>query len=228
MDAVLTNHWALVLAGGDGTRLQELTRLISGAPIPKQSCRLLGERSILEATLNRVLRFAPLKRTAIILNRNHVEIGWQQVRHLPAENLIIQPCNRDTGPGLLFSLLHLARRDPQATVAVFPSDHYIGDDLTFMGYVRRAAELVGTFPHKIVVLGICPDRPDPGFGYIIPGAALAGAAGAAAFDVLAFHEKPAPKVAAHLIARGGLWNSFVMVFRIDTMLRLLRAKMPAE
>src|SRR5262249_59089551 len=120
-------------------------------------------------------------------------------------------CNRDTGRGLLFSLLHLARRDPQATVAVFPSDHYIGDDLTFMGYVRRAAELVGTFPHKIVVLGICPDRPDPGFGYIIPGAALAGAAGPAAFSGPAVFGKAPPPAGGQPHTRGGFCERLAMV-----------------
>src|SRR5262249_56748805 len=136
-------------------------------------------------------------------------------------------CNRDTGRGLLFSLLHLARRDPQATVAVFPSDHYIGDDLTFMGYVRRAAELVGTFPHKIVVLGICPDRPDPGFGYIIPGAALAGAAGAAGFCVPAVFQKTGPHGAAHLLTRRGLWEFFVVVVFFEPILAAPRAQKPA-
>src|ERR1051325_9721028 len=122
---------ALILAGGDGTRLQELTRWIAGTPIPKQCCRLLGGRSLLEATLRRAQSFAPRERTTVIVNENHLDVGWEQVQTLPAENILIQPRNRDTGPGLLFSLLHLARRDPHGTVAVFPSDHYVGNEAVF-------------------------------------------------------------------------------------------------
>lgn len=233
------NRWALVLAGGDGARLQGLTRRIAGAPIPKQYCRLLGDHSLLEATLTRVQSFAPRERTAVIVNQNHISVGWNQVEVLPAENILVQPCNRDTGPGLLFSLLHLASRDPYATVAVFPSDHYISDDDAFMESVDQASRLVTRCPEKIAVLGIRPERPDPGFGYIMPGApvSLAAAGRAAAriadrcppaFHVRCFEEKPTPGVAAILLARGGLWNSFVMVFRVARMIELLRSMLPAE
>ena len=219
------NLWALVLAGGDGTRLRELTRRISGVPIPKQYCLLLGDHSLLEATLKRVQSFAPPQRTAVVVNQDHLAIGWKQVQMLPAENILIQPCNRDTGPGLLFSLLHLARRDPQGTVAVFPSDHYIDNDAAFMESVHEASRLVESFPEKVAVLGIHPQRPDSGFGYIMPGeplhagpvgqlAAPAGGGAQAAFHVRSFQEKPGAGVATMLLAQGGLWNSFVMVFRV--------------
>lgn len=223
------DQWALVLAGGDGTRLRDLTRQIAGAPIPKQYCRLLGERSLLEATLSRAQWFAQRERTTVILNRDHVEIGWEQIHTLPAENILIQPSNRDTGPGLLFALLHLAGRDPHGTVAVFPSDHYIGNEAAFMESVRLASQLVTRFPHKIAVLGIRPDQPDPGFGYIMPGAPISDdAEGRTAHGVLSFQEKPRMEVAADLLAQGGLWNSFVMVFRISRMLEILRTMMPGE
>jgi mannose-1-phosphate guanylyltransferase len=223
------NRWALVLAGGDGTRLQELTRRIAGTPIPKQYCRLLGDHSLLEATLRRVRAFAPPKRTAVIVNRNHIDVGWQQVQTLPSENILIQPRNRDTGPGLLFSLLHLARRDPHGTVAVFPSDHYIGDETVFMDSVSQASRLVARSPDKIVILGVHPEHPDPGFGYIMPGDPLCENAGEpSAFRVRCFQEKPATEEARLLIAQGGLWNSFVMVFQIGRMLELVTSVMPLE
>jgi mannose-1-phosphate guanylyltransferase len=221
-------RWALVLAGGDGKRLQQLTQSIAGAPIPKQYCRLLGDRSLLEATLARAQRFAARDRTTVIINQNHLDVGWPQVEMLPSENVIIQPHNRDTGPGILFALLDLAARDPDGIVAVFPSDHYIGDDAAFIAHVHQASELVQDLPERVVILGIEPERPDPGFGYIMPGARLGATAGVPVFDVLQFHEKPSHESAALLLAQGGLWNSFVMVFRVGRMLQLLRALMPAE
>jgi len=103
--------WALVLAGGDGTRLQPLTRLIAGAPIPKQYCRIMGNRSLLEATLARVAPLVPSERMLAIVNRGHVELARPQLATLPGANVLVQPRNLDTGPGILMSLLELAGRD---------------------------------------------------------------------------------------------------------------------
>jgi len=219
--------WALVLAGGDGTRLRELTRLISGAPIPKQYCRILGDRSLLEATLGRIAPLVPRGRTVVIVNRDHVGLAWPQLAALPARNVLMQPENRDTGPGVLFSLLALARRQPDATVALFPSDHHIGDERRFRAHVARMAQLVGEHPEKVALLGVEPDRPEGGFGYILPGEPLRSAAGDEAFHVVSFHEKPTPSLAARIVGRGALWNSFVMVFRLRRMLELLHQVRPA-
>lgn len=222
-------HWALVLAGGDGTRLQELTREIAGAPIPKQYCRLLGKHSLLEATLARSQHFAPLQRTLVIVNRDHLHVGGEQLRPLPPDNVLVQPCNRDTGPGVLFALLHLGHRSPAATVAVFPSDHYVGDDCAFIAHVTRAASLVNQHPAKVVLLGIRPDRPEPSYGYITPAQPFRSRCEACpAFRVAAFREKPTADLARSLLTEGGLWNSFVMVFRLNRMIELLQYVAPKE
>ncbi len=222
-------HWAIVLAGGDGTRLQELTRALTGAPIPKQYCRLIGERSMLEATLTRTQYCAPMERTLVVVNENHLSIAREHLVDVPPGNVLVQPCNRDTGPGLLFALLALAERDPAALVSVFPSDHYVGDDRAFIAHVSHAAEVVTQLPDKIVLLGIRPDRPDCGYGYIVPAEPLRSVArNGSTFHVACFYEKPPLEIAQDLLHRGGLWNSFVMVFRVGHMLALLRRTMPHE
>jgi mannose-1-phosphate guanylyltransferase len=218
--------WGLVLAGGDGARLRDLTRALTGAPIPKQYCRLLSERSLLEATLARLAPAIPPSRTLVIVNRDHLPLARAQLRGVPEENVIVQPANRDTGPGMVLSLLHLARRRPAARLAVFPSDHWIGDGRPFLAHVARAGRIVDAAPEKIALLGIVPERIEAGFGYVEPAAPLAGPG--AAFGVAAFHEKPAPAHAARLIARGALWNSFVMVFELERMLALLRRLRPGD
>ncbi|MFN8545825.1 MAG: sugar phosphate nucleotidyltransferase [Candidatus Binatia bacterium] len=218
--------WGLVLAGGDGTRLQPLTRRIAGAPIPKQYCRITGDRSLLEATLDRVAELLPAERTLVIVNRDHLPLASTHIRAVPAANVLVQPLNRDTGPGLLLSLLAIARRAPDATVAVFPSDHWVGDDATFVAHVARAAALIARRPEKLALLGIRPDRPEPGLGYIEPARRLPREQ--AAFHVARFREKPDPDVAAEVVRRGGLWNSFVMVFRVARVLRLLQRVRPAD
>lgn len=220
--------WALVLAGGDGTRLQSLTRLIAGAPIPKQYCRLMGERSLLEETLARIKGLVPRARTLAIVNRDHLPLATPQLAGLPTGNLVVQPRNRDTGPGLLLPLLELARRDPNATVAVFPSDHYLGNVSAFRARVRRGAELVALHPAKIVLLGTDPEWADPGYGYILPGAPVPGAAPVDAFGVRAFCEKPPAPIAERIVGEGALWNCFVMVGRVERLLALARARRPRD
>jgi mannose-1-phosphate guanylyltransferase len=220
------DRWALVLAGGDGRRLQRLTRRIAGAPIPKQYCRITGDRSLLEATLQRVARFAPRERTLVIVNRDHLPLARSQVRGLPPGNLLVQPSNRDTGPGLLFSLLALARREPAAQVAVFPSDHWVEDDARFVAHVARASRFVADHPEKIALLGIRPDRPDPGYGYVVPAQRLV--LPGAAFQVAHFVEKPEPAVAEHLVRAGALWNAFVLVCGVDRLLGLIERRRPAD
>jgi mannose-1-phosphate guanylyltransferase len=218
--------WALVLAGGDGTRLRSVTRLIAGAPIPKQYCRIMGDRSLLEATLERMAPLVPPERTLVIVNRGHLELARPQLVTLPASNVLVQPRNLDTGPGILVSLVELARRDGDATVAIFPSDHDIRFEATFRGYVVEMADVVEGHPDTIALLGVRPDRPDTGYGYIAPGMRVDGSG--AAFRVVAFHEKPAPSLESEIIRHGGLWNTFVMVARGARLLGLLRDVRPDD
>ncbi len=218
--------WALVLAGGDGTRLQAVTRAIAGAPIPKQYCRIIGNRSLLEATLDRIAPLVPPDRTLAIVNRGHLKLARPQVATLPISNVLVQPRNLDTGPGILVSLLELARRDSEATVSIFPSDHDIRAEVAFRAHIVQMTRLVAKHRDKIALLGARPDRTETGYGYIVPGPRVWGAG--AAFRVAAFHEKPVQSLAADIIRRGGLWNSFVMVGRVARFIELLREIRPDD
>jgi mannose-1-phosphate guanylyltransferase len=215
------NRVALLLAGGDGRRLQDLTSEIAGSPIPKQYCRLLHGCSLLEATISRARLFAGRERISVVVNVNHLDLAMDQVGALPESNIIVQPLNRDTGPGMIFALLHLERTHPDATVAVFPTHHYIDHDWAFITHVFRAVSAISHMPEKIAVLGIAPDRPETGYGYILPARPLE--IETEAYRVDAFTEKPNPAGARSIIARGGLWNTFVMVFRLSRMLETMES-----
>ena len=112
------NRVGLLLAGGDGTRLQELTKTLMGTPTPKQYCRLIGNSSLLQSTLSRIHLFAPWRRISAIINRNHLEIARKQLGSLNESNIYIQPKNLDTGPGIVFALLRLVESYPDSIVIV--------------------------------------------------------------------------------------------------------------
>jgi mannose-1-phosphate guanylyltransferase len=222
----LSNRVALLLAGGDGMRLQELTSEIAGVPIPKQYCRLIHGASLLEASISRARLLFPPEHINVIMNRNHLDLARDQVNTIPESNIFVQPLNRDTGPGMIFALLHLERAYPDATVAVFPTDHYIDKNWAFIAHVMRAMDAVTFDPDKVAILGVVPDRPETGYGYILPSDSLKTSG--KTYRVEAFTEKPSPVAAREIIARGGLWNTFVMVFRLSRMLELVQEIVPEE
>jgi mannose-1-phosphate guanylyltransferase len=228
MEAAGSNLWGLVLAGGDGTRLQPLTRALTGAPIPKQYCRIAGGRSLLEATIARIRPLIPRARTLVVVNHDHLEVASEQLGGLPPENVLVQPANRDTGPGLLFSLLHLVPRHRAATVVVFPSDHHVRDAGAFVARVEQLVQVVARLPDRIALLGVRPDGVESDLGYIEPGGPVPLGETGTALEVEAFHEKPDHHEAARIIAGGGLWNTFVMAFHRDRGLHLVRNTRPAD
>jgi len=216
----------VILAGGDGIRLQPLTHLISGAPIPKQYCRIIGDRSLLEETLARVAPLVRPERTLVIVNLGHLELARPQLAAVPASNVLAQPRNLDTGPGIIVSVLEVARRDAEATVAIFPSDHHIRSEAAFRRHVTQMVHSVNDHPDKIALLGARPDRADTDYGYVVPGPRINGFA--STFNVAAFHEKPVLHFAAGIVRRGGLWNTFVMVGRVARLIELLGAARPND
>jgi mannose-1-phosphate guanylyltransferase len=217
---------SLLLSGGDGTRLQELTQEVTGKPIPKQYCRLLKDSSLLEATLIRSLLFSPCNRINVIINQSHLDLAREQLKMLPQSSIFIQPANRDTGPGLIFALLQLQRIYPDAIVATFPTDHYVENDGAFIAHALHAADTIDQLQDKIAILGIAPDRPETGYGYILPAEPVEFRANT--YHVEAFTEKPDLANACDIIARGGLWNTFVMIFRLSRMVELLRQYAPCQ
>jgi mannose-1-phosphate guanylyltransferase len=217
---------SLLLSGGDGTRLQELTREVAGEPIPKQYCRLLKGSSLLEATLARAQLFSRRNQINVIVNQSHLTLAREQLKMLPESNIFVQPANRDTGPGLIFALLQLQRIYPDAIVAAFPTDHYVENDGAFIAHALHAADTIDQLRDKIAILGIAPDRPETGYGYILPARPIECRENT--FHVEAFTEKPDFTGACNIIARGGLWNTFVMIFRLSRMVELLQQFAPYQ
>src|SRR5215510_5954132 len=115
--------WGIVLAAGEGTRARAFLKRVYGGRGIKQFCAVIGRRSMLEHTLARVEMLIPRQRITVVVSDEHRPEIEQQLAHWPRENVIVQPENRDTTAGILLPLVHIASRDPAATVAIFPSDH---------------------------------------------------------------------------------------------------------
>ena len=215
--------WGIVLAAGEGTRAQEFLRRLCGGRGIKQFCVITGQRSLLQHTLARVERLIPRERILVVVSRDHRDEVRQQLAHWPNHNVLFLPANRDTAPGILLPLMHVMRRDPEAIVASFPSDHFIMDEDRFAATVARAAAEARRFPRELLLLGMTPDRAEEGYGWIEPAGAEAGRDSHA---VHKFWEKSALADARVLMARGAVWNTFVFVAQSATLWRLFRRAAP--
>jgi mannose-1-phosphate guanylyltransferase len=218
--------WALILAGGDGTRLRALTRQITGEPRPKQFCPLLDEETLLDRTRRRVDRLTRPDRHVVVVTRAHEPYYRPLIGDLAPGRLVVQPRNRGTAPGLLYPLLRIAELAGDVPVAVFPSDHFVDDDAVFVGAVTAAVTAVAARPDLVVLLGVEAAEAQTEYGWIEPDDQRLAYDGEPVFAVRRFWEKPAPDLAVRLLASGCLWNSFVMVGRITAFIDLIGAGTP--
>ena len=218
------NEWAVILAGGDGTRLKSLTRKIAGDERPKQFCSVLGKRTLLEETRSRVALEIAAERTLYVVNRLHEPYYEPIIGNEPARDLVVQPSNRGTAPAILYSLMRIAAVDPEAVVAFFPSDHYISDDKKFMSHIRTALNTAGQRRDLVILLGLDPETPEVEYGWIEPAEPIQ--CQSRIYRVRRFWEKPNQFLAQVLQLRGCLWNSFVMVASIQALLGIIESAIP--
>lgn len=222
-----THHrWAVVLAGGDGTRLLPLTGRLSVDDRPRQFCRVLGTETLLGQTLRSVQGIVSPRRTCSIVTKAHesfyrdLELGPETPR------LLVQPLNRGTGPAIVYSLLRLQKADPDAVVCFLPSDHHFSDDAVFGACLKWAFSYTEANSDAVVLLGISPDRPVTSCDWIEPGMLLMSCGRFEVSAVRRFWEKPSLIVAADLMARGCLWNSMILIGRVRSFVRMVRQAAP--
>lgn len=218
---------AIIMAGGAGTRFWPASRNTR----PKQLLRLVSERTMIQATVDRLQGLVSDDCILVVTNRALVAPIREQVPQLPGEALIGEPCKRDTAPCIGLAALLVSRRDEQATMLVLPADQLIQPREAFQATVEQARRIVEQHPQRMVTFGIRPTYPAESFGYIERGAPLPpGQAGGSlpAYRVHLFREKPKAKVAEEYLASGRFyWNSGIFVWKARTILQALRHCEPA-
>jgi mannose-1-phosphate guanylyltransferase len=207
--------WTVVLAAGDGVRMRRLTQALHGCAIPKQYAAIQGNRSLLQATLSRTSAWSEPDHIVVVVAEGYEDIARTQLAPFGDIEIVVQPQNRGTAPGVLLPIAHVLRRDPAATVVVTPCDHYFRDEELLSHTVERA-EAVARSGGPIVLVGAVPGYAETQYGWIV----------AEGNRVKRFIEKPTAEVARRLFETGALWNTFLMVGPAARFWELGRRRLP--
>ncbi len=221
MSADFSHYYAVIMAGGGGTRLWPLSR----RDHPKQLVRLFGERSLFQIAVERLDGLFPPERIYVVTVQEQVEALRAQCPHLPAENYLIEPQPRGTASVVGYAAIALRHRDPQAVMAVLTADHVIRDEERFRQTLRAAFHVARR--GYLVTLGIQPTFPATGYGYIQQGERLEEFDGLVVHRVQRFKEKPQAEQARAMLAAGGhYWNSGMFIWQVETILAEIARQMP--
>jgi mannose-1-phosphate guanylyltransferase len=218
----MDHTYAVIMAGGGGTRLWPVSR----KERPKQLLPLLEDKTLFQSTVTRLERLFPPHRILVVTVAEQASIMQEQAPEIPLENYLIEPAPRGTASVVGLAAAVLKMRDPQAMMAVLPSDHFIRNRDLFH-YLLRAALDVAEKGY-LVTLGITPTYPSTAYGYIQQGNALNGEFKYPVYAVKRFIEKPDEQKAQNFLRNGDhSWNSGMFIWRVDDILAEIKKQMPA-
>ncbi|HPQ39788.1 MAG TPA: mannose-1-phosphate guanylyltransferase [bacterium] len=217
------NHlFVVIMAGGRGTRFWPRSR----AHRPKQFLSIVGDESMIRQTYLRVAGLVPPERVLIVSSYSLIGPVKEHIPEVPRENLLLEPVGRNTAPCIAWASEVIHRRDPGAVAAILASDHAIEPVQAFQAQLVAAVRLARQ-SDRIVTLGIPPDRPETGFGYLQMGQTLGDVNDLSYSEVLRFIEKPDRLTAERYLSEGGyLWNSGMFVFTVRKMLEEMEIHQP--
>jgi mannose-1-phosphate guanylyltransferase len=226
LESSASHLWAVLLAGGDGVRLRDLTRRIAGDSRPKQFCRIISGQSLFRQTRARLNPLFMRDRQVFVFSRAHERFYSEELSDAGDSHVIEQPLNRGTGIAIILALLRVLQRDHDALVAFFPCDHFYADDDSFRLTIQSAVGCVGQNPESIILVGADAESPEVDYGWVEPGAIVSETTARPLARVSRFWEKPALHQACALLRRGCLWNTFVILGRATTCIEVLCSQVP--
>ena len=221
-DPDFSHAYALILAGGSGTRFWPLSRRSR----PKQLLQLFGPQTLLEQTVRRIEGLIPPERIYVFTSRSIHRRVLQLLRKVPRQQVVPEPAQRNTAPAIGLAAYEILRRDPQGMMVILPSDHLIRKPESFRRALCAACRWAAV-DGRSVTLGIRPTRPETGYGYVRVGRQV-NRRNPKIFPVAKFTEKPAAAAARKYVASGEyLWNAGMFVWRASTLVRHLQDFQPA-
>ncbi|WP_373653743.1 mannose-1-phosphate guanylyltransferase [Schlesneria sp. DSM 10557] len=212
---------AVIMAGGSGTRFWPQSR----RQLPKQFLRMTGDQTLIQQATGRCQPAISPERTWIVTGAAHAVETARQLPQVPSNQILVEPCGRNTAPCIGLAAIAMLAADPDAIMLVTPADHVISPNEKFQQAVQQAVELIEQNPSTLVLFGIEPTYPSTGFGYIQRGERLT--ATSPAFHVKSFHEKPNLLTAAQFMATSEYyWNCGIFVWRAQAILDALKEFAP--
>ncbi|WP_139903749.1 mannose-1-phosphate guanylyltransferase [Clostridium thermarum] len=215
---------ALIMAGGKGERFWPL----STDEKPKQFLNLLGDKSMIQMTVERLQALIPIERIFVVTGEIYKDLVQEQLPDLLEANIIMEPIGRNTAPCIALSAMYIKKFYNDAVIAVLPSDHLIKDDEGFLKVLSVGGNFVKNKEDAIVTIGINPDRPETGYGYIkfdneANGEIAADSDEIQVLPVSAFVEKPSREKAQRYISEGNyLWNAGMFIWTADHIIELTK------
>lgn len=216
--------WAIVLAGGEGSRLAETSRQVYGSCLPKQFLSFGRRRTFLQATLDRLAELIPAERTVVVVASGRESLAREQLSEFSGLEFVAQPKNLGTGPGVLLPLLSVLHRDARADVALVPSDHEFRAPSVLLETLDRA-QRTARAQQNMVLLGAAAESAATDLGWIVPKRALSPYG---AGVIRKFVEKPPRALAEGLLREGALWNTMLSVTPATGLWELARRALPVH
>lgn len=214
--------FAVIMAGGKGTRFWPRSRDRK----PKHLLDIIGEKTIIQETVDRIRPLVPPENTLIVTGASHAAELIRQLPDIPQGNIIVEPVGRNTAPCIGLAALHIRKKASDDVMLVLPSDHLIADEKKFLQILGVAAELARQGEH-LVTIGIRPTAPETGYGYIEQGGRKAEIRGEEVLEVRSVREKPDTEQARKFLEEGGFsWNSGMFVWRTSVILDAIRQWLP--
>jgi len=215
--------WAVVMAGGSGTRFWPESRRKN----PKQFLHIFGKKSLLVQTVDRIEHLIPASRILVITQQDKVLTARKLLKRVPSDQIIGEPVGRNTAPCAILAAALAAQKDPQAVIALLPADHHIQKPHVF----RRALQSAAAVAHRTgapVTFGIKPDYPHTGYGYLEMDRRIRSSKGFSVFQLKRFHEKPTLlKAKEFLKSKKYLWNSGMFVWKAESLLLASKKCLPS-
>ncbi len=216
-------NYALIMAGGSGTRFWPASR----KALPKQFLKLWGKETLIEETCSRIRKLVPKDRLEVFTQASKADWVAKHLK-ISKSQVVGEPMGRNTAPCAVWAALRLLKKDPDAVIAILPSDHFIGKPKQFEKALQ-AAYSVAQKTGQPVTLGIQPDSPHTGYGYLELQSKKANQSGLPVYQLKQFHEKPdAKKAVAYLRSGKFLWNAGIFVWRADELVKCAEKYLPTS